>query len=155
MNSKEQLIQTFYTAFNNGDIETMAKCYHKNIVFEDPAFGKIHAEEVNSMWKMLIERSKGDLKIDVNDIVVVNNSGQANWIATYNFSQTKRKVVNKIHATFEFEDDLILIHKDSFDLWEWSKQALGLKGYLLGWTGFMRNKIQTSARLSLKNYMKK
>ena len=38
-------------------------------------------------------------------------------------------------------DGKIIKHTDIFDLWEWSKQALGVSGYLLGWSGFMKNKI--------------
>jgi hypothetical protein len=33
--------------------------------------------------------------------------------------------------------------------------ALGWKGYLLGWTPFMQNKIRSQAKTSLKNYMKR
>jgi hypothetical protein len=25
-------------------------------------------------------------------------------------------------------------HTDDFDIWKWSKQALGIPGHLLGWT---------------------
>jgi hypothetical protein len=35
---------------------------------------------------------------------------------------------------------------DDFDIWKWSKQALGLTGYLFGWTGFMQNKIHIAKR---------
>jgi limonene-1,2-epoxide hydrolase len=131
----------------------MSKCYHKNVVFEDPAFGKIHAQEVTAMWQMLIERSNGNLKIDFDNVIAENDSGQAIWVATYNFSKSGRRVVNTIHANFKFEDDLIIAHHDHFDIWKWSIQALGLKGFLMGWTTFMHNKIRENARLSLKKYM--
>ena len=153
MNQNERLITNFYTAFAKGDVNAMSNCYHKNVVFEDPAFGKIHAKEVTAMWQMLIERSKGNLKIDFNNVIAENGFGQAIWVATYNFSKSGRRVVNTIHANFEFEDGLIVVHKDNFDLWKWSIQALGLKGVLLGWTTFMQNKIRDNARLSLKKYM--
>jgi hypothetical protein len=45
-------------------------------------------------------------------------------------------------------------HTDDFDIWKWSKQALGLTGYLFGWTGFMQNKIHRNALRSLKKYQK-
>lgn len=149
------LIQKFYTAFTNFNSEEMASCYHKEIIFEDPVFGKLNQKEVISMWKMLLERSKGNLKIEFSDVITNEKSGSANWIATYIFSQTNRKVVNIIDAKFEFEDGLISKHTDYFDFYKWTKQALGLKGYLLGWTGFMQNKVRQNAKKSLQNYIQK
>jgi ketosteroid isomerase-like protein len=153
MNTNEQLISKFYTAFGNNDISQMTTCYHKDIVFQDPGFGVLKAPEPIMMWKMLLERSKGNIQIDCYDIVANENAGSAIWVATYIFSKTGRKVVNTINAEFEFKDGLIIKHTDRFDVWKWSHQALGFKGLLLGWTSFMRNKIQENAKQSLKNYI--
>ena len=149
------LIQKFYTAFANFNAEEMASCYHKDVLFEDPAFGKLNQKEVISMWKMLLERRNGNLKIEFSDVVANEKSGSATWIATYIFSQTNRKVLNIIEAKFEFKDGLIIKHTDHFDFYKWTKQALGAKGYLLGWTNFMQKKVQQNARKSLQNYMQK
>jgi hypothetical protein len=35
-------------------------------------------------------------------------------------------------------------------IWKWSKQALGIPGHLLGWTGYMQKKINENALHSLK-----
>jgi ketosteroid isomerase-like protein len=155
MNANEQLISKFYTAFNNNDVTQMATCYHKNIVFQDPAFGVLKEKEPILMWKMLLERSNGNIKIDFHDVKADENSGSVTWIATYIFSQTGRTVINKINAIFEFQDGLIIKHTDNFDVWKWSKQALGFKGLLLGWTNFMRTKIQETAKKSLTIYVQK
>ena len=149
------IITNFYTAFAEGNAEEMTKYYHQNATFEDPAFGKLNQNEVVSMWKMLIERSKGNLKIEFDNVKSNENLGSARWIATYVFSQTNRKVVNIIEAEFEFKDGLIIKQHDHFDIYKWSKQALGWKGFLLGWTNFMQNKIQQNAKKSLQNYMLK
>lgn len=154
MNPNEQLILKFYTAFANADAQTMCECYHPNIQFQDPAFGILKDNDACQMWKMLIEKSKGNIKIEFSAITADEYSGTAKWTATYNFSKTNRKVVNVIHAQFKFQNGLIIRHTDSFDIWKWSKQALGLKGFLLGWTGFMQKQIQKQALTSLKNYNK-
>jgi hypothetical protein len=70
------------------------------------------------------------------------------FVASYNFRKTKGQLL--ISAQFYFQDGLIIRHTDDFDIWKWSKQALGLTGYLFGWTGFMQNKIHTNAILSQK-----
>nr|WP_315157522.1 nuclear transport factor 2 family protein [uncultured Flavobacterium sp.] len=154
MNTNEQLIHKFYTAFVNADAKTMCECYHTNIQFQDPAFGILKGNDACQMWKMLIEKSKGNIKIEFSNIEADEYTGSAKWIPAYNFSKTNRKVVNEIQAQFKFRDGLIVKHTDYFDIWKWSKQAFGFKGALLGWTGFMQKQIQKQAINSLKNYIK-
>lgn len=152
MNPNEALITKFYTAFANADAQTMCECYHPNVHFVDPAFGLLKGEQVCDMWKMLILKSKGNIKIEFSDVKADDFTGTAKWIATYNFSKTNRNVTNKVGAEFAFQDGLIIKHTDVFDVWRWSKQAFGVTGYLLGWTGFFQKKIQEQALLSLKKF---
>jgi hypothetical protein len=155
MNSNEQLIEEFYAGFAAHNPKTMASCYHEGIVFRDPVFGILKGQDVADMWEMLIEKSNGNLEIGFSDVKADNNSGSAKWTAAYNFSKTNRQVVNVIYAKFEFHEGLIMSHTDYFNIWEWAKQAFGLSGYLLGWTGFMQNKIQQQAIHSLRIYQNK
>jgi hypothetical protein len=155
MNANEQLIHKFYTAFANADAQAMGECYHAAIQFQDPAFGKLKGNDARQMWKMLVEKSKGNIKIEFSDIKADEFCGFAKWTATYNFSKTNRKVINVIQAEFKFKDGLMISHTDNFDIWKWSKQALGVKGMLLGWTGFMQKQIQKQALASLKFYTEK
>jgi ketosteroid isomerase-like protein len=152
MTPNENTITKFYNAFANGNAKEMCECYHPNVKFRDPAFGLLNGKEVCQMWEMLIKRSKGSLKIEFSEVEANEYMGSARWIASYRFSKTNRKVVNTIAAKFHFQDGLIIKHTDDFDIWKWSKQALGIKGFLLGWTGFMQKKIQEQARRSLKLY---
>jgi hypothetical protein len=48
-------------------------------------------------------------------------------IASYNFSKNKSQLLIA-SAQFYFQDGLIIRHTDDFDIWKWSKQALGLTG---------------------------
>ena len=152
MTPNEAVITKFYTAFANSDPQTMSECYHPKVHFIDPAFGLLKDEQVSKMWKMLLLKSKGNIKIEFSDVKADDFSGSAKWVATYNFSKTNRKVINKIRAEFVFQDGLIIKHIDDFDIWKWSQQAFGLTGYLLGWTGFFQKKIQQQALLSLNKF---
>lgn len=152
MTPNENTIIKFYTAFANADASQMCECYHPNIQFRDPVFGLLKGNDVCQMWKMLIERSKGEIKIEFSDSKASEHIGSTRWVATYLFSKTNRKVINTIQAHFLFQDGLIIKHTDDFDIWKWAKQAFGLKGFMLGWTGFMQKKIQQQALLSLKKY---
>jgi ketosteroid isomerase-like protein len=152
MTPNQRTLIKFYTAFSNSDAATMCQCYHTEVQFWDPVFGSLKGNDVCQMWKMLIEKSKGNLKIEYSEIKADDYLGTAQWIASYTFSKTNRKVVNTIHAQFKFKDGLILKHTDDFQIWKWSKQAFGIKGHLLGWTGFFQKKLQQQALLSLQKH---
>jgi ketosteroid isomerase-like protein len=147
-------IEYFYTAFANGDADRMVNCYHDQVEFYDPAFGKIHGEKAKNMWRMLLSRNK-NIGISFSDIHANDQKGEAKWQAVYTFGPTGRKVINKIKAQFEFADGKIIRHTDDFDIWKWAKQALGWKGFLLGWTPFIQNKIRRQANKSLDKFMNK
>jgi ketosteroid isomerase-like protein len=139
-----QLIQQFYTAFANRDGDTMASLYHPDAHFSDPAFDLNGAEAIGNMWRMLCRNGK-DLQVEFRDVVATDTIGSVHWEAWYTFSKTKRKVHNKIDAQFEFRDGKIYRHKDVFDFWLWSRQALGPIGLLLGWTPFLHRKVRETA----------
>jgi ketosteroid isomerase-like protein len=150
-----ELIHRFYQAFAQADAEGMVSCYHTNIQFEDPAFGVLRGEDARNMWRMLIASSKGNIKITFDNVQANETSGSATWVAEYVFSQTNRPVINHISATFLFQDGKIIKHTDVFDMWKWSRQALGWKGWLLGWSPFMKKQIQANTHKLLKKFRDK
>lgn len=150
-----ETINKLYSSFASADAEGMVSCYHEEAVFRDPAFGELQREEVKNMWRMLLERSKGELQIQYGNVKADEHSGSANWQADYTFGKTRRKVHNEVEASFEFKDGLIFRHTDRFNIWKWSRQALGLPGLLLGWTHFMQKGIQKQTRGLLNHYMSK
>jgi hypothetical protein len=52
------------------------------------------------------------------------------------------------------ENDKITEHTDEFDIHKWSRQALGFPGLLLGWSGYLKNKIRSDAKNALEKFMK-
>ena len=152
MHPNAALVHRFYQAFAARDADAMGACYTPDVVFEDPAFGELHGDEARGMWRMLCARAK-DLRITPSDIVADEHRGHAHWEAIYTFTQTGRRVHNRIDANFEFRDGLIAVHRDVFDFWAWSRQALGLPGALLGWTGFLQAKVRARARAGLQGFL--
>ena len=152
MTSQEKILTKFYTAFANADAPTMCECYDSDIQFQDPVFGVLKGSDVCTMWKMLIGKSNGRIKIEFSNIKADEYRGYATWIATYPFSKTKRTVINTVRSEFQFKNGLIFKQTDNFDIYKWSKQAFGWTGYLFGWTGFFKRKIQENALVSLKKY---
>jgi len=149
-----ELITQFYTAFANGDSVKMAECYHEDIVFQDPAFGRLEGTKAGKMWEMLLSNKKANLSIHFEGIEASEEQGKANWIANYQFGPKKRKVTNSVTATFTFKEGKIIEHIDSFNLWKWTQQAMGLPGYMLGWSSFMKNKIQRTTNMRLDAFIK-
>lgn len=134
----------------------MLECYHDNITFEDPAFGVLHGEDAKNMWRMLCQTQRGkEFKVITSNIEYTPEAGKARWEAFYTFSKTGRKVHNVIHATFKLKDGKIINHEDRFNLYKWSKQTMGLKGILMGWTPFFRKKLNNQTRFLLSEFQKK
>ena len=152
MQENQQLIRNFYTAFQQRDYATMNACYHPDVHFSDPAFGDLQGKQVMAMWHMLCERGK-DLQITFRDVVATQSGGQAHWEATYSFSATGRQVHNIIDATFTFADGLIIRHADQFDLWRWTRMALGVTGILAGWTPMVQKKVRGTAVAGLDKFI--
>ncbi|HTA61670.1 MAG TPA: nuclear transport factor 2 family protein [Bacteroidia bacterium] len=153
--TNSELITQFYSSFAKDDAEGMVSYYDDAIQFKDPAFGALKGENAKNMWRMLLSRNKGNIHIAFSNVKANDKTGSANWVAEYVFSATGRKVINVISAEFEFANGKIIKHTDTFDIYKWAKQAFGLKGYLLGWTAFMQNKIQQQANASLNKYIEK
>jgi len=154
MHPHAELIETFYTAFAKHDGQAMADCYHPDVQFSDPVFTDLKGPRAGGMWKMLTGRAK-DLEVEFSNVSADDDTGKAHWDASYTFSATGRHVDNHIDATFRFADGKIIEHRDVFDLWAWTRQALGLPGVLLGWSPIVQGKVRRTAGASLDAYMAK
>jgi SnoaL-like domain len=152
MHPHEELIEQFYTCFQQKDPAGMAACYHPDAVFSDPIFQTLKRERAVAMWQMLLGRAK-DMKVIFSAIQADEQQGTAHWDAHYTYSATGHKVHNVVDASFRFQDGLILVHQDSFDLTKWAAQALGTSGRLLGWTPFMQQAIRSNAAKGLDAYI--
>jgi len=151
MQESQQLIRNFYTAFQQRDHAGMIVCYHPEAHFSDPVFNDLHGKQAMAMWHMLCERGK-DLQVTFRDVTATQTNGQAHWEAVYTFS-TGRKVHNRIDANFTFADGLIVRHADQFDLWRWTRMALGLPGTLVGWTPMLQKKVRETAVSGLDKFI--
>lgn len=147
-------IEKFYAAFARLDAATMEACYASDARFDDEAFSLVGRERIGGMWRMLCEATKAKglahWKLDASAFT----DRSAHWEAHYKFSATGRLVHNIIDAEFEFgPDGLITRHRDRFDFWRWSRQALGPAGWLLGWTPLLRAKVRKTAAGNLDRFL--
>ncbi|MFN2463675.1 MAG: nuclear transport factor 2 family protein [Candidatus Dormibacteria bacterium] len=146
------MIERFYSAFQRKDAPAMNACYSADIRFRDPVFEQLNGDRARGMWSMLNATNSG-LELTYTVGRVGADEGAASWVARYNFSATGRAVENHVSSHFWFEDGLIKRQEDSFSLYRWASQALGLQGRLLGWTPMMQSAIRARARGNLDRYL--
>ena len=155
MNDHKQVIENFYSAFQQLDYTSMNRCYSDDIVFHDPVFLLLRGDEVRSMWEMLCRNAK-DFSLSFSDIELLDEEyATCRWTASYTFSRTGKRVTNHIKAFMKLKDGKIIEHSDAFRLSQWIGQAFGWKGVWFGWTGFMKRAVQKNARKNLETFMRK
>lgn len=153
MNTHTPLIEKFYTAFQQLDAATMNSCYSDEIVFFDPVFGLLKEEEAKCMWEMLCKNAR-NFSLTYGNITTLDEEySTCDWMAKYTFSATGKTVINKVKANMRFTDGKIIEHSDAFSVHQWSKQAFGVVGILLGWNTIFQNKIKNKAKKNLLQFM--
>jgi len=153
MNSNEKVVEQFYSAFQKLDYQTMQACYVERASFSDPAFGRLEGNDIKAMWEMLCKNAKNFSLTFTPPHSINEHTVECFWVAVYTFSKTGKRVENRIHATLKIQDGKINEHVDQFDFWRWSRQALGISGLLLGWSGFLHRKVTANARLALEKFI--
>lgn len=153
MHDNQALLERHYAAFGDRDHQTMAETYAADARFSDPVFPELVGDRIAAMWRMLCLRAT-DLVIEASDVHADDDQGRAHWEARYTFGATGRRVHNRIDATFRFRGGRVVEHVDRFDLWAWSRQALGVSGVLLGWSPIVRNEVRGQAARQLDRFIR-
>jgi hypothetical protein len=151
MEAAAGVIDRLYSAFARRDPDTMADCYAPAARFSDPVFGTLTGPAIGLMWTMLCRRAT-DLRVEWGPVRVDREIARVDWQAWYTYSATGRPVHNRIAARFVLEQCLIHRHEDRFDLYRWTRQALGAKGLLLGWTPPVQRAIRRQASRALERF---
>ncbi|APW47810.1 nuclear transport factor 2 family protein [Rhodoferax antarcticus] len=160
MHPNAQTLTRFYTAFAELDADAMGSCYSLDATFDDPAFSLKGQHEIAGMWHMLCNAARGngkqDWRLDFNNLQANDSSGHVHWEARYRFTATRRQVHNIVEADFTFcPEGLIASHRDQFDFWRWSRQALGMGGWVLGWAPFFNTQMRRQTRAALDSHLAK
>ena len=96
------------------------------------------------MWHMITE---GDLKASVEALQADDQTGSADVVDDYTFSDNGNHVHNEIHSDFRFRDGLIVEQRDKCNALKWGVQALGpIKG-LASWIAPAKRREGAMAKL--------
>jgi SnoaL-like domain len=160
MHPNAQTLTRFYTAFAALDADTMAACYAEDATFDDPAFSLRGQRDISGMWHMLcaatLAKNRADWLLEFSGVHADDHRGHAHWEARYRFSVSNRLVHNIVEADFTFTPQgLIASHTDRFDFWRWSRQALGMGGWVLGWAPHFRRQMRVQTHAALAKYLAK
>lgn len=154
MHANEEIIHTLFRAFQELNAGIMAECYHEEAEFRDEVFSLKGKDEIGAMWAMLCGNAR-DFSLDYRILNSNEDEVTVKWEPVYIFSATGRKVKNEITGTFRFRESKIYRHRDRFSFPRWSRQALGFTGFVLGHTGFLKNKVRKQAAEKLAVFRKK
>jgi hypothetical protein len=122
MNANAAAIGRFYAAFDRRDYRTMAGLYTVKARFSDPVFPELVGPRIGSMWRMLCARAT-DLRVECGPVRAEGDAAHVEWQAWYTYS--------------------------AFDLYRWARQALGIKGMVLGWAPPVQQAIRRQASRTL------
>lgn len=153
MNTQEELITKFYSAFKHSDSKTMIDCYHPEVEFSDPGFPLLKGKQVFAMWAFFCQRKTDPKSRSFSQVRADKSGATAHWEAQYIFPGTKRFVHNKINARFLFRDGKIIHHVDTFDFWKWSRMAFGPIGLVCGWSHTFQRALQKKVRRVLDDFI--
>ena len=153
--STKEIVTSFYDCFAKGEAKGMLNFYAEEVIFCDPAFGKLSGNRPHEMWRMLLGRFDEHTLITFEVIEVSTDKAKVKWTAKYHFGKNKRPVTNHVTSTLFVENGKIVKQYDHFDIWKWAYKALGIAGLLFGWSKFFQLKIQQKTRKMLGQYMAK
>jgi hypothetical protein len=150
-------IVEFYEAFHRLDAAALRSAYAPRARFTSPVFNLRGAGEIGALWAMLCEaidrRRLEHWRIEVSDIEATAKRGRARWEPHYSIRASGRAVHSVIDAEFTFDKEgRIVSHDERFSFWNWSHQALGMQGTLLGWSPLLRLKTRAWLNQSLAAY---
>ncbi|PVF96937.1 hypothetical protein CPB86DRAFT_786428 [Serendipita vermifera] len=146
--SGKELVERYLSAYKSLDLKAMEECMDPEFTFSDPAFPLLDAKHAKAMFSMFINgRDTNKMEIEYQDIA--KSSEDLKYTATYTvrYLFNGRPVTNVIRPTFTISpsSNLFVSQVDDFPFYPWARQALGLSGWLLGWTGYLQSKVQETA----------
>lgn len=150
----KEVVERFYTAFSKSDYAVLASCLSQNIIYHDPIFGLLEADQVFNLWQMKCERLR-NFSFEFSNIQELDREYvSCNWKISFFHRPTGDVVTMPGKAYMRIIDEKITEHSDGYKLSEWLAVTKGWKGKLLGWTHAMQRKEQNIYRKLLERYIK-
>lgn len=140
---QREIMQQFFNCLIARDLPGMLTHYHADIQYRHPFF-TLQGAAVGAMWRWWW-RYLPDLQVAYEESGLRN--GFLYWTATYTYPPTGRRVTQHMSTTLHFAEGAIVEQVDTFNVHEWSAQAYGFAGGVLGgrrlWQWWIARKMRT------------
>lgn len=147
-----EIIELFFTAFGNLNHRGMNALYSEDILYSDPLFGMLEAQQVRDKWEMICNGIHG-LKLTIVKTEEIDHEyATCRWKAAWYPADSKRQIVLEGKSFMRFADGKIIEHSDGFSLTKWIAQAYGLRGQFFGWLHFMKRRVQREHQERLERF---
>jgi hypothetical protein len=153
-NSLSSQIETYFDAFSKGDYRTMRSLCDPKITFNDPVYTSLQGKSVFALHHFMAERRICPT-ITIRSISEKGNRVKVKWTNEYEYATYKTHISIDVRSIFHFEHTSIISQTDQYNLWKWSKMALGFTGTYLGWTPMFRSTLRRSSQQSLATFIQK
>lgn len=149
----KEVVENFYNAFSLLDYSTLKNYLSPNVIYNDPVFGLLEGDAVFKLWKMKCERLR-EFSFEFGNIEELDNEyATCEWKISFFHRPTGDVVTMPGKAHLRILNNLIAEHSDAYKMSDWLAASKGLRGKLLGWTGFMKRKEQNIYRRLLDRYI--
>ena len=151
MHPNVELIENFTRPSLAATMPACSRCYDPAVDFADPVFtvqANVHTP-CGTCSSAEARPSRSPSTRFKPTTQVEARTGKRSII----FRRPKRPVLNIIDAEFKFRNGKIYWHRDHFDFWKWSRQALGTSGMLLGWSPILHNRVRKTASANLDKFI--
>lgn len=151
MSKKIEIVKEFYEALNKRDYKIVNGLYHSEAKYRDEIFD-FNGIEIHALWYNAT-LPEMDISVKLESIREEGDKVITEWEMRYTLDIIKRRINLKEKGVFEFKDEKIYRHTDTYDFWAWCTQAFGAIGRVMGWSNWLRNRVRNQARKSVLTHL--
>jgi hypothetical protein len=143
-------VEQLFKAAQARDPDAILLAYAEEALIDHPLLGSLsRADYAAALTAFLQETPDYELTFQINHAGI--DHAEAEWTLSYVFHATGRSIVTKGETAFRLSGLRIIHQRDDFDRRDWSRQALGLSGFVLsfvpGWRAFLERELRRSLSL--------
>ena len=143
------VVDRLFEALRRADASVIDACYHPQISYSDSVFEDLRGARVALRWRMLLQQADG-FSLEHGLVFADERKAQVQWTADYRLRGKRIRV--PILSTLAIWDDLIVRQVDEYNFWQYSRQAQGIPGLLLGGLEPFQKIVRRRARRDLERF---
>lgn len=147
--SSVPVVDRFFEALRRADDAVINACYHPQISYSDPLFEDLRGARVALRWRLLLREAQS-FSLEHELVFADERKVQVQW--TVDYALKGKKIRLPILSTLAIWDNLIVRQVDEYEFWQYSRQAQGFAGLLLGGIEPFQQLVKRRARSDLERF---